>query len=87
MSIAKREALTVDAAPKTAAPAVVSLGIAPWGEIYLDGQKKGVSPPLNRLQMDPGLHTIEIRNSTFTPFIRTVDLKPGEQLKVTCKFK
>jgi len=87
VSIAKREALTVDAAPKTAAPAVVSLGIAPWGEIYLDGQKKGISPPLNRLQMDPGLHTIEIRNSTFTPFIRTVDLKPGEQLKVTCKFK
>jgi hypothetical protein len=71
---------------KPAAPATVSLGIAPWGEVYVDGQKKGVSPPLNRLQMAPGRHTIEIRNTAFPPYKQTVALKPGEQLKIKHKF-
>ena len=69
-----------------AVSAAVSLGIAPWGEVYVDGQKKGVSPPLNRLRMAPGKHTIEIRNTTFPPYRQIVDLKPGEQLRIKHKF-
>jgi hypothetical protein len=79
----KTEITTIE---KPAAPATVSLGIAPWGEVYVDGQKKGVSPPLNKLQMAPGKHTIEIRNTAFPPYKQTVDLKPGEQLKIKHKF-
>jgi class 3 adenylate cyclase len=71
---------------KPAAPATVSVGIAPWGEVYLDGNKKGVSPPLNSLQMAPGKHQIEIRNTTFPPYLQTVELKPGEQFKIKHKF-
>ncbi|MCX5839773.1 MAG: PEGA domain-containing protein [Deltaproteobacteria bacterium] len=69
-----------------AVSATVSLGIAPWGEVYVDGQKKGVSPPLNKLRVAPGKHTIEIRNTTFPPYKQTVDLKPGEQLRIKHKF-
>jgi len=73
---------------KPAAPAAtVSIGIAPWGEVYVDGIKKGVSPPLNSLQVAPGKHQIEIRNTTFAPYTQTVDLKPGEQLKIKHKFR
>jgi hypothetical protein len=72
---------------KPAAPATVLLGIAPWGEVYVDGNKKGVSPPLNSLQVAPGKHQIEIRNTTFSPYKKTVDLKPGEQLKIKHKFR
>jgi class 3 adenylate cyclase len=68
-------------------PATVSLGIAPWGEVYVDGNKKGVSPPLNSLQLAPGKHQIEIRNTTFAPYKQTADLKPGEQLKIKHKFR
>ena len=67
-------------------PATVSLGIAPWGEVYVDGNKKGVSPPLNSLQLAPGKHQIEIRNTTFAPYKQAVDLKPGEQFKLKHKF-
>jgi class 3 adenylate cyclase len=70
-----------------AAPAMVSLGIAPWGEVYVDGNKMGVSPPLNSLQVEPGKHLIEIRNTTFSSYKQTVDLKPGEQLKIKHKFR
>ncbi len=48
---------------------------------------KGVSPPLNSLQLTPGKHQIEIRNTTFPPYTQDLDLKPGEQLKVKYKFR
>jgi len=79
-----------EAAPvpqKSAAPAMVSLGIAPWGEVYVDGDKKGVSPPLNNLKLAPGKHQIEIRNTTFPSYTQDVDLKPGEELKIRHKFR
>ena len=69
-----------------ATSATLSFGIAPWGEVYVDGDKKGVSPPLNNLQVAPGKHLIEIRNTSFPPYKQTVDLKPGEQLKIRHKF-
>jgi hypothetical protein len=69
-----------------AEPATLSFGIAPWGEVYVDGIKKGVSPPLNNLQVTPGNHEIEIRNTTFSTYKKTVDLKPGELLKIKHKF-
>jgi hypothetical protein len=81
------EAKKAETPGKPAAPATVSLGIAPWGEVYVDGNKKGVSPPLNSLQVAPGKHQIEIRNTTFSPYKQTVDLKPGEQLKIKHKFR
>lgn len=72
---------------ETPASATVSLGVAPWGEVYVDGNKRGVSPPLNMVQVTPGKHEIEIRNTTFSPFKQTVDLKPGEQFKIRHKFR
>jgi hypothetical protein len=80
----KTETATTPKEP--AASATVSLGIAPWGEVYVDGNKKGVSPPLNSLQVAPGKHEIEIRNTTFPPYKQSVNLKPGEQLKIKHKF-
>ena len=67
-------------------PATLSFGIAPWGEVYVDGKKEGVAPPLNIVQVAPGKHEIEIKNTSFSPHQQTVDLKPGEQLKIRHKF-
>ncbi len=78
---------TASTPERTAAHATVSLGVAPWGEVYVDGNKKGVSPPLNSLQLAPGKHQIEIRNTTFPPYTQDLDLKPGEQLKIKYKFR
>ena len=36
-----------------------------WGEVLVDGKSRGLSPPLRVLEVPPGPHTIEIRNSTF----------------------
>ena len=42
---------------------------------------------MNNLQVPPGKHQIEIRNTTFPPYKQSVDLKPGEQLKIRHKFQ
>jgi hypothetical protein len=53
----------IDAAP---APATIyKLQIKPWGTVYVDGVKRGVSPPLKGLKLSPGEHTIRIENPSF----------------------
>jgi serine/threonine-protein kinase len=67
--------------------ATLSFAIAPWGEIYVNGKKRGVSPPLREVQVNPGEHTIEVRNTTFPPLVRTVSVEPGERLRIQHKFQ
>ncbi|MDZ4201363.1 MAG: PEGA domain-containing protein [Gallionella sp.] len=64
----------------------VSIAVSPWGEVYLDGKKRGVSPPLDGIYVTPGEHLIEIRNSTFPPYTQNIYVKAGESLKIKHKF-
>ena len=66
--------------------AFVALAIAPWGEVYVDGKLQGVSPPLRFVQVTPGKHRIEIRNSSFPPYSETITAKPGEKIRIKHKF-
>lgn len=36
------------------------LQIKPWGNVYVDGVERGVSPPMKRLTLTPGRHTVRI---------------------------
>jgi len=65
----------------------VSLAISPWGEIYVDGKKQGVSPPLREIEVKPGTHKVEVRNTTFPPHVETVDVQPGSRIKIRHKFR
>jgi len=60
--------------------------VLPWGEIFLDGKRMGVSPPIRKIKISPGKHLIEVKNSTFSPYRKTVKLEAGESLKVRHKF-
>ncbi len=75
--------------PVAAAPAraTVTVGIHPWGEVYVDDQRIGVSPPLTGFKLDPGRHRIEIRNPGFASYRDTVDLAPGQSIKIKHKFR
>ena len=68
-------------------PARVSLAIAPWGEVVINGEVKGVSPPLDDLELPPGHHEVEIRNGQSEPHRMTLELGPGESYKIKHKFK
>jgi hypothetical protein len=68
------------------AAAVMSLVVLPWGEVYLDGRMQGVSPPLIELQVAPGRHEIEIRNTKFPVYKQVIQAKVGEKLKIKHTF-
>ena len=70
-----------------AANARVELAVAPWGEVLVDGASRGVSPPLRVLEVAPGLHTVEIRNSTFPAHVEKVQLKAGEAVRIRHRFR
>ena len=70
----------------TGAAAVMSLVVLPWGEIYLDGRIQGISPPLIELQVAPGRHEIEIRNSNFPVYKQIVNVKSGGKLEIKHTF-
>ena len=74
-------------APEVPAEATVMLAISPWGEVYVDGKRVGVSPPLSTLQLEAGKHKVEIRNLAFAPYRDTVSLRPGQSLKIRHKFR
>jgi class 3 adenylate cyclase len=65
----------------------VELAVAPWGEVLVDGKSRGISPPLRVLELPPGSHTVEIRNSTFPAHVAHVEVKPGEAVKVQHRFR
>ena len=65
----------------------VTLAISPWGEVFVDGNRQGVSPPLRELKLAPGIHTILIVNETFKPYSKTIDVAPDTPLKIKYKFQ
>ena len=66
--------------------ATVLLAIAPWGEVYVDGNFVGVSPPVNKIDLMPGRRTIEIRNGAFPAYTEQIELKAGQNIKIRHKF-
>jgi serine/threonine-protein kinase len=43
------------------------LAISPWGQIEVDGQAAGTTPPLTRLSLPEGTHTVTVQVSADKP--------------------
>ena len=54
------------------AEGVVQLAVSPWGQVEVDGKPMGTSPPLTRLTLSSGNHTITVRNTDFPAYTTTV---------------
>jgi hypothetical protein len=67
------------ARPQAAADgsATYKLRIQPWGVVYVDGVDRGASPPVKRLTLAPGRHTIRIANPNFHDRVLDVDTSGG----------
>lgn len=68
------------------APAVVRLNIKPWGEVFINGKSRVVSPPNKSLALAPGEYTIEIRNTDNPSANFKVKLLSGDQLRLIHDF-
>ena len=73
---------------RAAAPGtVIRITALPWAEVYVDGRKQGVSPPLRSITVLPGKHQVELRNSSFPVHVETIDAKPGESITIRFRFQ
>ena len=63
-----------------------SAAVRPWGEIVIDGKKRGVSPPIKELSIPEGRHRIEIRNSDFPVYANDVDVGAGRKVSIAHSF-
>ena len=68
-------------------PATLVFAIQPWGEIYVNGKSRGVTPPMKSIKLDPGKYKIEVRNTTFPPHTENFDLKARDEITVRHKFQ
>ncbi len=82
-------------APRTAAIATpaappvtgsVQLAISPWGQVEVDGQAAGTTPPLTRLTLNEGTHSITVRNEDFPPYTVTVQVQADKPVVVRHRF-
>jgi hypothetical protein len=70
-----------------AAAGIVQLAILPWGEVFVDGKRRGVSPPLRLIEVPPGPHTIEVRNTSFPSHAQRVEVRAGEPVRIRHHFR
>lgn len=90
-----RAATTAEAAPAAAtaettpsgaaATGTLTLAVSPWGEVEVDGKPAGTTPPLTRLTLSAGTHTITLRNADFPP--HTVQVQVGADKPVALRHR
>jgi len=76
--------------PRSAAAPVLTgslqLAISPWGTIEVDGTPAGTTPPLARLALPEGTHTVTVRNADFPPYTTTVQVSADRPVTVRHRF-
>ena len=66
--------------------ATLVLAVKPWGEVYVDGKRVGITPPLKRLEVAPGRRQITITNSFLPSYQLETTLDPKEEITVVHDF-
>eukprot|EP01036_Dinobryon_divergens_P044871 gene44871-59889_t len=60
----------------------VVLNIRPWGQVFVDGADRGVSPPLKSLPLRPGIYNIEVRNGDLEVYRQRVTVQDSKSAPV-----
>ena len=69
-----------------ARPAKLIVAVSPRGELYVDGEHHGTTPPLRTLDLEPGMHRIEIRNGSRKPYVTYVTVQAGDERRIRHDF-
>ncbi len=82
----------IDAAKSDATKQILVLGtvkfsIDPWGDVSVNGKSIGVSPPMKQTKLPPGKYTIEVRNTSFKPYVANIEVKIKEDVSIKHKFQ
>jgi serine/threonine-protein kinase len=81
-----RERQPAQAAVAAPSSGALQLAISPWGQVEIDGTPAGTAPPLARLSLAEGTHTITVRNADFPPFVTTVQISAEHPVMIKHRF-
>ncbi|MBD9680722.1 PEGA domain-containing protein [Pseudomonas sp. PDM18] len=89
-AIARTRPTSPEKPRNTPAPATFGtliVGVQPWAEVWIDGRKRGISPPLFTLQLPPGLYTVELRNPDLPSYSQKVQIAAGQSVTLRHSFQ
>jgi serine/threonine-protein kinase len=72
--------------PAVRETAKLTLAVSPWGEVYIDGRLRGTTPPLAEIELPPGRHRLEIRNSAQLPYLTVLEVQAGDSRQIQHRF-
>jgi hypothetical protein len=73
-------------ARKPSGTAMLILAVSPGGELYIDGERHGTTPPLTTLDLEPGLHRVEVRHGSRKPYVTYMTVEPGDVRRIRHDF-
>jgi hypothetical protein len=62
------------------------LAVSPRGEIYIDGKHHGTTPPITTLDLEPGMHRIEVRSGSRKPYLTYMTVQTGDVRRIRHDF-
>lgn len=86
--LAPPAAAAQDDAPKPKpVPVQVRLDIRPWGEVWINGIARGISPPVKEVRLIPGKYQVVLRNADLPPYRATLEVKAGKPAVISHVFQ
>jgi hypothetical protein len=64
----------------------LTLAVSPAGELYINGEHQGTTPPVTTFELEPGMHRIEIRNGSRRPYVTYMTVEAGEERRIRHDF-
>jgi serine/threonine-protein kinase len=72
--------------PQPGGTAKLIIAVSPQGELYIDGKHHGTTPPITTLDLEPGMHRIEIRSGSRKPFLTYMAVEAGDERRIRHDF-
>jgi hypothetical protein len=66
--------------------ATLIIAVSPQGEIYVDGKHYGTTPPIKMLDLEPGMHRIEVRSGSRKPYVTYMTVEAGDVRRIRHDF-
>lgn len=60
----------------------LTIGVTPWGELYIDDQLIGNTPKVG-VPLAPGTHHLRVARDGYEPFEQVIDVPPGGEVRLT----
>lgn len=62
------------------------IAVSPQGELYIDGKHYGTTPPITTLDLEPGMHRIEVRSGSRKPYLTYMTVQAGDVRRIRHDF-